>query len=347
MHTLRMPAEWEPHDALWLAMPHDEEEWGAYFQGARQTLRSMVRELAADPGGDATQLLVTEIDPQLEGAQQHIAEYGDIWLRDTGPIFLHASGKELVAAGFAFNGWGDKYDFPGDKKVAAAIARIAGVELHRHALVAEGGSLDCNGAGTFLSTRECLLNSNRNPGMSESQVEAALATALGCQKLIWIDRGLRGDHTDGHIDNLARFVSKTEVFCMSPSGASDPNKDILEEIQAALRAARTAEGEPLQIIAVPSPGALEGPSGLMAASYCNFLITNRCVLAPVFDRAADSEALATLGNLFPDRRIVPIEAYALLTGGGTVHCISQQQPSRPRSGAPGAEAALSKDPVSR
>ncbi len=318
-----MPAEWEPHKAMWLAMPHDEQEWGDYFDAAKRSVRQLADALV---GSASVQLLVRFA---LEGLNrditQHRADYGDIWLRDTGPVFVWRD-QRLEAVDFSFNGWGGKYVFEHDADVAATIATLAGVATRSSSLIAEGGALESNGNGTILSTRQCLLNRNRNPGLTEVEVETALAEALGCRKVIWLDRGLVGDHTDGHIDNLARFVSETTVLCMAPSEKSDPNAEVLGEIETALRQAETADGCALEVHCIPSPGRVEGPSGLMAASYCNFLIANECVVVPTFDVQGDEEALRTIAEFFPTRRIVPLDAYALLTGGGTVHCISLQEP---------------------
>ncbi len=318
-----MPAEWEPHKAVWLAMPHEEEEWGDYFDAAKRSVRQLADALV---GSESVQLLVREVVEGLDrNITQHRADYGDIWLRDTGPVFVWR-GQRLEAVDFLFNGWGGKYVFEHDAQVATGIAALAGVSARSNSLIAEGGALDSNGNGTILSTRQCLLNRNRNPGLTEACVEAALAEALGCRKVIWLDRGLVGDHTDGHVDTLARFVSETKVLCMTPSDKSDPNAEVLGEIEAALRQARTVDGCALEVHCLPSPGPIVGPSGLMAASYCNFLIANDCVVVPTFGVHSDAEALVAIAEFFPSRRIVPLDAFALLTGGGTVHCISLQQP---------------------
>jgi len=321
--VVRMSAEWEPHKAMWLAMPHDEEEWGDYFDAAKRSVRQLADALV---GSESVQLLVRNkvegLDPNIT---QHRADYGDIWLRDTGPVFVWQN-QSLEAVTFSFNGWGGKYVFEHDAHVATTVAALAGVPTRTSSLVVEGGALESNGSGTILSTRQCLLNRNRNPGLSEVEVEAALAEALGCRKVIWLDRGIAVDHTDGHVDNLARFVSETAVLCMTPSEKSDPNGEVLSEIEAVLRRSQTADGCALEVHCIPSPGSIEGPQGLMAASYCNFLIANECVVVPTFGVPSDEEALQTIAEFFPSRRIVPLDAFALLTGGGTVHCISLQEP---------------------
>lgn len=310
---------------MWLALPHDEEEWGSHFSEARVAVLELANAVAVS---EPVHLLVSE-EADTAGVDAnvtcHIAPYGDIWLRDTGPLFVERD-QAPGAVSFAFNGWGGKYVFPHDDEVAAHIARLANVPLQTSTLVAEGGAVDGNGVGTFLSTRECLLNANRNPGMDEAAVEQALAQAIGARKVIWLDKGLLGDHTDGHIDNLARFVARATVVCMAPQPGGDPNAEVLIDVRRTLESARTADGEALEIVTLPSPGRVEGPSGVMAASYCNFLIANTCVVVPAFGVPADAEARAILGKLFPTRRIVGLDAYALCTGGGTVHCISQQEP---------------------
>lgn len=328
--AIRVPAEWEAHDAIWLAMPHDREEWGSEFDAAERSVRELIACLLEDEGAERVDVLVSAIadSPVHPLAREHLCEFGDIWLRDTGPIFLHQE-QRLAAAAFQFNGWGAKYIFPHDADVASLIAELSSTRLSRHECILEGGAIDGNGAGTFLTTRECLLHANRNPKLDENGLEAILSGALGARHVVWLDRGLRGDHTDGHVDNVARFVGPTRVVHMASSGANDPNADILQEIEAELAQARTNEGEVLECVALPSPGAVLGADGLMAASYCNFLIANQCVVVPTFGRPTDTEVLSIFADLFPDRRIVGLDACALLTGGGTVHCISQQQPGAP------------------
>lgn len=330
-HSIRVPAEWESHKSIWLAMPHDEVEWGNELAAAQDSVRELVTALLADEEAELVELLVDVLrdSPVHPQAREHLCEYGDIWLRDTGPIFLHANALQQAAA-FEFNGWGGKYLIAHDQQVAALIAELSDTELLRHAWVLEGGAVDGNGAGTFLTTRECLLNRNRNGAIDSYTMEEHLRDALGARKVIWLERGLRGDHTDGHIDNLARFVGPKQVVYMRPSDASDPNADILNEAAGALQDARTADGEAIECVELPSPGAIRSPGGLMAASYCNFLITNRSVVVPIFGRPSDTEALSIFSDLFPTRRIVGLDACALLTGGGTVHCISQQEPNPPQ-----------------
>ena len=331
------PAEWVAPEAIWTAWPADAALWEDDLALARAEIAAMVKALIA-PGlegqaGDHVRLLVhgeaarrsalEMIGPDVELIDM---AYGDIWLRDTGPVFLN----DKQAAGFAFNGWGGKYQLPHDDLVATAIAERAGVTLHQHGFVLEGGAVEGDGAGHVLTTRECLLNPNRNPDWREADAEAALSAALGARKLIWLERGLRNDHTDGHIDNIARFIAPGVIACQSPNGADDPNADILEEIYATLKAATGLDGVPFTVVRLPSPGRVEDADGeLVPASHMNFVIGSASVVMPIYGAPeADCvvEACKVLSEYFPTRRIVPLDARHVLTGGGAFHCITQQQP---------------------
>ncbi len=333
------PSEWSPHQAIWTAWPADGSLWEDHLAFAQAEVAAMVRALAA-PGpdgrsGDHVKVLVT-------GAQAHKTAadalgdcadiidgaYGDIWLRDTGPIFLDGD----HAATFLFNGWGGKYQLEHDDTVAAQVVAASGTQATTHDFVLEGGAVDGDGGGTFLTTRECLLNPNRNAGWtSEEIVDAVLAKALGARKVIWIDRGLMNDHTDGHVDNIARFVAPGVVMCQSPTGDDDPNADRLEEIFRTLAAARDADGTPLKVLRIPSPGLIRDEAGeIVPASHMNFLVGNAAVVLPIYgasDAPCVAETIAVLQSVYPNRRIVPLSSRYILTGGGSFHCITQQQPA--------------------
>ena len=316
-----VPAEWEPHAALWTAWPSDAELWLDDLEPARAAVGDMCRALVA--GGERVELLApAALHPELTdlGVQLHDVPFGDIWLRDTGPIFARIDGA-LTATRFGWNGWGGKYHFPADDLVGDAIAERVGLEPTRHDWILEGGAVDWDGAGTVLTTRQCLLNPNRNPQLGERDYEQLLRDALGAERVVWLGDGLANDHTDGHVDNIARFVATGVVACMAPSGADDPNADVLRAIADDLRAAG------FELALVPSPGRVLDASGaLMPASHLNFIIGDGAVVVPVYRTAYDDAAVAAIAELFPGRTTVGVDARGLLTGGGAFHCITREQP---------------------
>jgi agmatine deiminase len=292
--------------------------------------------------GEALEIMVPDAAREQEAraalarvpARFHRVPFGDIWLRDTGPVFVWNERGEVAAARFRFNGWGGKYVLPGDDAVAARIAALADVPLREHPFVLEGGSVESDGEGTVLTTRQCLLNPNRNRGMEARELERALGEALGARKVLWLGQGLRNDHTDGHVDTVARFVRPGVVVCMEPSGPDDPNRSALDAIVRDLEAMVDARGRRLQVVRLSSAGqVLDAEGQLMPASYLNFYIGNRAVVVPTYGTPWDEPAVERIAELFPNRRTVGVAALALLSGGGAFHCITQQQPGR--SGAAG------------
>ncbi len=334
--SLHPPAEWAPHAAIWTAWPADEELWLENLGPAQAEVAAMVKALAA-PGpegrpGDKMKVLVHGPTAMLS-AEKAIGEYaelidacyGDIWLRDTGPIF-YANDR---CALFTFNGWGGKYVLDYDDQVGAFIAIEAGADAARWDRVLEGGALDWDGEGTILTTRECLLNPNRNPLMSELDIKALLHDALGSRTTIWIDRGLLNDHTDGHVDNIARFLAPGVVACQSPYGVDDPHAARLDEIAAQLENQRDARGRILKVVRIPSPGRVENEDGDVApASHMNFLIGNATVVVPTYGTPSAQQAVDALKPYFPGRNVVGLPSNHILSGGGSFHCITQQQPAR-------------------
>jgi agmatine deiminase len=329
MSEIVVPAEWAPHRAVWTAWPWDAAEWGGDVAPARAEIAAMIRALAQ---GDRVRVLARAGEPAQTAravvgdvADVIEAEYGDSWLRDTAPIFAHRAGAP-VALGFTTNGWGGKFVMAGDERVAAQIASFAETKLTPHDFVLEGGALDGDGEGTWLTTRQCMLNANRN-GWTEAEAEDALEEALGAKRLIWIDEGLANDHTDGHVDNIARFVGPGRVVCQAPSGADDPNIEALNAIADTLAHARDASGRKLEVIRIPSPGrVLDAEGEVVPASHMNFIIGNKAVIVPIYSAAGD-DALRALAPLFPGRQIIGLSARAILAGGGAFHCITQQEPA--------------------
>jgi agmatine deiminase len=334
-HILQ-PAEWDRHSACWLAWPSHGHLWGGNLPPAQAEFAALCIAIT-EGGGEALKVLVQDdaaeaearsaLTPVLEKVRFHRVPVGDIWLRDTAPIFVKDEAGTQHAACFRFNGWGGKYVLPEDDRVAARVAERSGLPVIEHDWILEGGSVEVDGEGTVLTTRQCLLNPNRNPGMNQAEIEADLRRGLGAEKVLWLDEGLLNDHTDGHIDTLARFVAPGVVVCMEALGAGDPNAATLNRIAADLASFTDARGRKLKVVRIPSPGVVRDEDGeFMPASFVNFYIGNRSVVVPVYGTPFDEEAVAAIAHLFPHHRTVGRSARAILSGGGAFHCITQQQP---------------------
>jgi agmatine deiminase len=255
--------------------------------------------------------------------------FGDIWLRDTGPIFTGGP-DGARAQGFRFNGWGGKYELEHDDTVAAQIAKAAGAPLVAHDFILEGGAVDHDGEGTVLTTGQCVLNPNRNPGWTEADAEAAFAQALGAKKVLWLGEGLANDHTDGHVDNLARFVAPGVVACPVAWGRGDPNAAAYDDAARRLSGMTDSAGRAIKVMRIPSPGWIDnvtGERGPAPASHMNFLIANAAVLVPIYATQPGAFAVQALEHLFPGRQVIGLPSTAILTGGGSFHCITQQEPA--------------------
>ncbi len=332
--AVTVPPEWTPQKAIWTAWPADSFQWDGDLETPRRDVAAMVRALAL---GNRVRLLVNGAEAEAsaraslgDAAEILPAKYGDIWLRDTGPIFAHTQ-EGTVALRFRCNGWGGRFDLPDDATVGDDIARVAGTPIRRFGFVLEGGAIEHDGEGTLLTTRATLLNANRN-GWSESQAEDALCNAFGVEKIIWCDAGLKNDHTDGHIDNVARFIAPGRVVCQSPYGADDPNRETLDEVARVLEHATDARGRKLHITRIPSPGLVVDDMGEAApASHMNFVIANGVVVVPVYGTPGSDMAVEALQALFPTRKVVGLSSRGLLgngdAGGGSFHCITREEPA--------------------
>jgi agmatine deiminase len=328
-----MPAEWTAHAATWIAWPSHAELWQDNLASARAAFTSLVSAIAQ---GEAAEVLVPDQAQEelartalpKENVRLHRVPFGDIWLRDTAPLFLVGEGGGAHASvRFEFNGWGGKYVLENDREVAARIADIAGVRTFSVPFVLEGGAVDVDGEGSVLTTRQCMLNPNRNGSIDARGVEEVLRRSLGVDKILWLGSGLLHDHTDGHVDTVMRFVRPAVVVAMEPRARDDPNGATLHELIAEALAMRDARGRKLEIVRLPSPGrVLDAEGRLMPASYLNFYVSNATVVVPVYGAPWDDEAIERIGALFPGRRTVGVDARAFLTGGGAIHCITQQQP---------------------
>ena len=328
--SFTVPAEWSPHRAMWLGFPSHAELWEDDLEPAQAEVAALARALAG-PGGERVRLMTGHPDGEaaarkllgdVAGIEIVPGQFGDIWLRDTGPIF--AGGK---AHGFRFNGWGGKYALEHDDTVAAQIAAAAGVDLVAHDFILEGGAVDHDGSGTVLTTGQCVLNRNRNPGWTEAVAEAAFADSLGAAKVLWLGEGLRNDHTDGHVDNLARFVAPATVAIPVAWGRGDPNAEAFDDAARRLASMTDAGGRKLSVVRIPSPGWIDGEDGPLPASHMNFLIANKAVIVPIYVEQPGKFAVEMLKQVFPDRAVIGLPSTAILTGGGSFHCITQQEPA--------------------
>jgi agmatine deiminase len=330
---ISVPAEWSPQQAMWTAWPADPDQWNGDLASPRREVAALVRALAPT---NRVKLLVAGAEAEasaraeLGNAADIVpARYGDIWLRDTGPIFARA-GEDAVALRFRTNGWGGKFDLPDDTTIGDDIARIAGTPMRTFDFVLEGGAVEQDGEGTLLTTRQTMLNINRN-GWTEAEAEAALHDAFGAKKILWLDQGLRNDHTDGHIDTLARFIAPGRVVCQSPAGSDDPNAEMLNAIGRKLEAATDASGRKLELIRIPSPGLVLDELGDIApASHVNFVIANGIVVMPTYDTPSGEQAVQALQAAFPGRKVVGLPSRGILgsglAGGGSFHCITREEP---------------------
>jgi len=317
--------EWAPHEAVWIGFPSDPELWLGDLKAAEREVAAFAEALHAGGKGEKVRLVAAH-DGAAETARRLapfaevlVEPFGDIWLRDTGPIILGV-GAQRRAIGFEFNGWGGKYELPGDEDIGERLARRAGLPFSKSDWILEGGAIDGDGSGTIVTTEQCLLNPNRNT-LTREETEERLRRDLGISRVVWLGSGLLNDHTDGHVDNVARFVAPGRVAI--PTAASDdPNEAVYAE------AARRLADAGLDVATLPSPGRIIGEDGdVIPASYMNFYIGNVVVVVPQYGAPNDEAAVDAVQALFPDRRAIGLRADHILTGGGSFHCISQQVPA--------------------
>ncbi|HWD18671.1 MAG TPA: agmatine deiminase family protein [Verrucomicrobiae bacterium] len=336
-----MPAEWEPHAATWFTWPRPD---GISFPDKYDTVppvyAELIRHLAAveevhinvwDADMEATvrELLRRENTPLSRVHFHHFPAY-EPWCRDHGPIFLtreHNGAHERAIVDWNYNAWGGKYPpFDLDDAVPQRVAQWRGLPLFSPGIVMEGGSIEVNGCGSLLTTTACLLNPNRNPHLNQAQIEKFLCDYLGVKQILWLGEGIVGDDTDGHIDDLTRFVNPTTLATVVEQDPADENYAILQENLKMLRQMRNPEGVPFRIVELPMPGAIEHEGQRLPASYANFYIANKIVLVPTYRDPHDAAALALLQREFPDRRVIGVDSTELIWGLGSFHCITQQEP---------------------
>jgi agmatine deiminase len=350
----RMPAEWEPHAATWIAWPHQRADWPGKFAPIAWVYAEIVRHLSRV---ERVNILVNGRQMRRR-ATQYLSAHGvdlarvtfvraatdRVWLRDSGPTFLVRDDSSVGLVDWRFNGWAKYSNHRQDNRIPQLLARR--LRLRRwvprlsaegqgrpRQIVMEGGAFDVNGQGTLLTTEECLLSpvQARNPGLDRAALERIFANFLGVRHVVWLGRGIDGDDTHGHVDDLARFVDARTVVTVVEPRASDPNHEPLQENVRRLEAAHDQDSQPLRVVTLPMPQPVVFEGQRLPASYANFYIANRLVLVPTFNDPADREALNTLAGLFPDRQVVGIHAVDLVLGLGTLHCLTQQQPAPPVS----------------
>lgn len=344
----RMPAEWEPHDGCWMIWPEGAWNWRAEAGPAQEAFVRVATAIAAagDPVTMGVSAAQFERARELLPAAVRVVEMPSegAWVRDHGPTFVVDHSGERRAVDWLFNAWGGLYEPHADLLIAQKIAEIERTDIYRPSLVLEGGSIHVDGEGTCLTTEQCLLNPNRNPGLTKDEIEAELRANLGVEKVIWLGDGVIDDVTSGHVDNLACFARPGVVCLTWEADESDPQHAVSADALARLEAATDAAGRKLEVVLLPSPGPLtyeaeevetlaeeggERPRAgdRLAGSYVNFYIANRALIVPLLDPRTDEEALAALRKLFPERSVIGIECREILLGGGDVHCITQQVPS--------------------
>ena len=316
--------EWAPHEAVWIGFPSDPELWLGDLKPAEAEDAAFAEAIHAGGKGEKV-VLVAAHDGAAASARRLapfaevvVEPFGDVWLRDTGPIVM-GSGRERRAQGFGFNGWGGKYDLDGDQDIGGRLAAKASLDFAKAGWVLEGGAIDGDGSGTVLTTEQCLLNPNRN-SLTRQETEQRLLDDLGFERVLWFGSGLLNDHTDGHVDNLARFVAPGRV-AIPTATRDDPNAAVYKD------AARRIGEAHLDIVTLPSPGPIADEDGeIIPASYMNFYIGNAAVVVPQYGAPNDRAAVDVVQALFPDRVAIGLRADHILTGGGSFHCISQQVP---------------------
>ena len=317
--------EWAPHEAVWIGFPSHAELWEDDLKPAQAEVAAFAQAVHSDGTGEEVRLVAADDEAAAQArrlapfAKVIVEPFGDIWLRDTAAIVL-GSGRDRRAVDFLFNGWGGKYQLEGDDTIGIRLAVGDGLTVASSDWILEGGAIDGDGSGIVITTEQCLLNPNRNASMDRADIETALAHDLGFERFVWLGDGLLNDHTDGHVDNLARFVAPGRVAI--PTAANDdPNAAVYED------AARRLADAGLDIVTLPSPGEVVRDGEIIPASYMNFYIGNAAVVVPLYGAENDEAAVQAIQALFPDRHAVGLRADHVLTGGGSFHCISQQLPA--------------------
>ncbi len=336
-----MPAEWSKHEAIWLAWPHDPSTFTTGIEKVEETFLQIIELIHKEEyvnlfvrNAEMKQKIIglfKKRNIDLKKIRFFEFNYADVWFRDYGPIFVMNREQKLAMVRWIFNSWGEKYeDLLKDAQIPEVINKVMRLDCFDPGIVLEGGSIDVNGKGTLLTTEQCLLNKNRNAQLGKEKIEKYLQDYLGVSHIIWLKRGIAGDDTDGHVDDLARFVNPTTVVCAYDESDNE-NAEALRNNYEILSKSTDQDRKKLKIVKLPMPGNIECNKKRLPASYTNFYIGNKTVLVPTFDSKNDEVALSILKKLFPKRKVVGVDCVDLICGFGAIHCISQQQPSRKSS----------------
>lgn len=334
----RMPAEWEKQEAVWISWPHNLDTWSTdMLKEVRNSYADFVKVLQT---GQKIKVLVNDVKEKNE-AEELLRQSGvnlsqlhffpiknvDGWTRDYGPTFIvNDKTKEKAMVKWIFNAWGNKYDdLKEDNKIPYEMNKILNLQMFEPKIVLEGGSIDVNGSGTLLTTEQCLLNKNRNPQLNKQQIEQYLKDYLNVSNILWLKEGIVGDDTEGHIDDIARFVNKNTVVCAFEDNDDDENHKILKENYELLLKMKDESGKKLNVVKLPMPGFVGNEKRRYPASYCNFYIGNGAVVVPVFRHENDKKALEIIQKFFPRKKIFGINSREIVYGFGSFHCLSQQE----------------------
>jgi agmatine deiminase len=336
-----MPAEWAQHECVWTGYPANNQMWLGYLEAVRNDFAAFLRLLSSF---ERVELVcrddeaLTNAKTRLEGCNVvfHLHPHNDVWFRDCAPIFV-TNGDEIAAIDWKFNGWGNKFEAELDDKIPEFICTKQNIKRFQSNVVMEGGALEVNGAGVLLTTRQCLLEKHRNPSMTTNQLEQSLRDHLGVEKILWLEDGMENDHTDGHIDTITRFVSSNTIITCICEDPTDPNYAVLEQNLALLKTFTDLHNQPFEIVTLPLPknklflsGEIPRAEGVdgdrLPPTYANFYIGNGCVIVPTYNDPNDQIALEILKPLFPNRQVIGSSSYGLIHGGGSFHCVTQQQP---------------------
>ncbi len=339
-----MPPEWAPHEATWLSWPHNEASWPGKFDPVPDVFAEIAARLCRyetvrinvldrEMEEESRERILGKVDNQADMHRVcfHHIPTDDAWCRDHGPNYVYCFREGLarkVVLDWEYNAWGGKYEpYHNDNAVPEKIATLQGMPLEKPGMVLEGGAIDVNGSGLLLTTEACLLNPNRNPSMTKKDIEERLMLYLGVEKVLWLKEGIEGDDTDGHVDDMARFVDERTVVIAVEDNARDPNYGILQENYRLLQKYTDTRNRPLSVIGLPMPDPVFYDNERLPASYANFYVANRQVLVPTYRSPNDRIALDVLGKCFPSREIVGIDCTDLVWGLGAIHCVTHEEPS--------------------